>query len=303
MINEMENFVNVEGILSEINLEETSYKKNEVDYPCIKGDIKIKVVTPLVQDGEDVNLEIPVRFFAKKTTNAGNENPSYTNLKDVINNYKSIAAVGEAEADCVRIGGAKIKMQEYYTPDGRLICYPSIQASFVNSVKRADFKYRADADFQAIIGKMEMRTDKDNIETDTMQITAIIVGYNEYIDVVPVITDNPKYISAIKATYSEGDIVKIGTRLNFSSRTETTYEEVEIGEPIERQKTINVSDLILKALASTDIGGDEITTDEINRLLDTRAQRLEKEKEKAAAKGNNGNRTKNAEKAKLTLGF
>lgn len=299
MINEMENFVNVEGILSEINLDETSYKKEGVDVPCIRGDIKIKSIVPLVQNGEEVELEIPIRFFSNKFTNAGNENPSYTNLKEIINSGKSIAAVGENEADCVRIGGGRIVMQEYYTPDQRLISFPSIQASFINKVKRSDFKYRADADFQAIVGKIGMQTDNEGIETDTMQITAITVGYNEYTDIIPVITNNEKYISAINNTFKVGDMVKIGVRLNFSSKVETYYEEAEIGEPIERQRTINVSDLILKAITSSDI--EELSEDEINHLINNRTKRLEKAKSKAAEKGNT--RSKANEQAKFTLGF
>lgn len=301
MVNEMENFVSIEGLLSEINLKETSYNKNEVDVPCIKGDIKVRVVTELEKGAEPTTLEILVNYFSNKYTSSGNENPSYKNLMELIHNGNSIAAVGEDSADAVRIGSGKISMNEFYTPDGRLISYPCINASFVNIIKRSEMVYKAKADVQAIIGKMQMQTDKDGIETDTLQITGIVVGYNEYTNVIPFITKNPTYISALKATYSEGDLIKMNVRLNFSSKTETYYEEVEIGEPIEKTKTVNVNDLIIVGVSGSEIGGEEITIDKINQLVDSRTKRLEKAKEKATSKG--VGRTKEKEKAKVNLGF
>lgn len=300
MINEMQNFVQVEGLLSEIGLEEATYTQDGKEVECIRGDVKIHVETEIVQGGDTVELEIPVRFFTKKYTNAGNENPSYTNLYSILKNGKSIAAVGADEADAVRIGSGRIVMQEYYTPDGRLVTFPSVSASFVNVVKRADMKYKAKADFQAVIGRMEMEVDKDGVETDTMKISAITVGYNEYVDVLPVLTKNEKFISALKSTYGEGDLVKFGVRLNFSSRTIVTYEEATIGEPIEHERTVQVSDLVLSSVLPTELGGDEITVDEINRLLSSRTARLEKRKEQSEKKGA---RSKNNDKAKVHLGF
>ena len=179
MIEEMQNFTHIEGLLSEINLEEATYKKDGKDIECIRGDVKIHVETEIVQGGEITELEIPVRCFSKKYTNMGNENPSYLNLITLLKTGKSIAAVGKEEANAVRVTAGHVSMNEYYTPDGRFVNFPMISASFVNIIKRSDMKYKAKAEFQAIIGKMEMETDKDGVETDTLKISAITVGYNE----------------------------------------------------------------------------------------------------------------------------
>jgi hypothetical protein len=301
-VKEMVNSVVVEGVLSEIGLERSSYVKDGVKYECIRGDVKVRVVTPIEQGGEPAELEVPIRFFTKKLTNAGNENPAYTNLAEIIDNGKSIAAVGAEAADCVRVTGARIAMQEYYTPDGRFVSFPSVNGSFINIVKSADMEPKAKAEIEMVIQNMKHLTDKEGIETGTLQINGITVGYNEYTDVIPFVTSNPKYVAAIEASYSEGDTMKVVACLNFSSRTEKTYEEVAIGEPIERTRTINVSDLVIASVAPTDLTDGDVDSADLQACLAKRTARIEAAKEKSAAK-KNADRNKSTEKAKANLGF
>lgn len=299
---EMKNSVVIEGILSEIGLEKGNYTKDGTTYDVIRGEVKVRVVTPLARGEEPTELEVPARFFVKKLTNSGNENPAYTRLEDLMANGKSIAAVGEAEADCVRITGARVVMQEYYTPDGRFITFPSVSASFINVIKRADMVMKAKFDCEMVIGKMGMQTDKDGVETDTMQITGVVVGYGEYTDIIPFITSNPQYIAGIQASYQENDTVELAGNLNFSSRTETTYEEVEIGEPIEHTRTVNVSDLIISSIKPREVSAEDYDPADIKACLSKRTARLEALKEKAEARAKGG-RNKEIEKKKVDLGF
>ena len=301
-VKEMVNNVVVEGILSEIGLERSNYVKNGIKHECIRGEVKVRVNTPIEQGGEVKELEVPIRFFTRKLTNAGNENPSYSNLAELIDNGKSIAAVGVEEADAVRVTGARISMQEYYTPDGRFVSFPSVNGSFVNVIKKSDMQPKAKAEVEMVIQKMIDVTDKDGIETGTLQIAGITVGYGEYTDVVPFVTSNPAYVAAIKATYDEGDIMKVVACLNFSSRTETTYEKVAIGEPIERHRTINISDLVIASVAPTDLTDSDIEPADLQKCLAARTNRIEEAKAKAAA-NKNAARNKNTEKAKASLGF
>jgi hypothetical protein len=301
-IKEMVNNVVVEGVLSEIGLERADYMKDGVKYDCIRGEVKVHVVTPIEQGGEPAELEVPVRFFVRKLTNAGNENPAYTNLADLIDNGKSIAAVGAEAADCVRITGARIAMQEYYTPDGRFVSFPSVSGSFVNIIKSGDMDPKAKAEVEIVIQNMKDVTDKEGVETGALQINGITVGYGEYTDVVPFVTSNPQYVAAIKASYSEGDVMKIVACMNFSSRTEKTYEEVAIGAPIERVRTINVSDLVIASVAPTELSGADIDAADLTACLNKRTARLELAKSKAGAKKDK-ERSKATDKAKANLGF
>ena len=300
-IQEMKNSVVVEGVLSEVGLERASYVKDGVTYECIRGDIKVRVVTPIERGGDPVQLEVPVRFFTRKLTNAGNENPAYVNLGDIIDNGKSIAAVGAENADCVRVTGARVTMQEYYTPDGRFVTFPTVSGSFVNIIRADDMEPKAKAEVEMVVQSMKHLTDKDGIETGTLQIVGATVGYGEYTDVIPFVTSNPQYIAAIEASYSEGDVMKVVACLNFSSRTEKTYEEVAIGDPIERVRTINVSDLVIASVAPADFNA-EIDPADLTACLNKRTARLEAAKAKRQTK-QAGERNKATEKAKASLGF
>jgi hypothetical protein len=302
MANEMTNSVVIEGILSEVGLERSSYVKDGVTHNCVRGEIKVRVVMPIEQNAEPVELEIPVRFFTKKLTNAGNENPSYTNLCEIIDNAKSIATVGLDEADCVRVTGARVSMQEYYTPDGRLISFPAVNASFVNVIKRSDMEFKANAEVEIVIQHMKHVVDKDGIDTGALQIVGATIGYGGYADVIPFVTSNPTYVQAIEATYSEGDSMKVVARMNFSSRTEKTYEQVAIGEPIERVKTIKISDLVIASAAPAELTGECENPEYLNECLNKRTARLEAAKGKANSK-KNAERNKATEQAKRNLGF
>ena len=69
-VKEMVNNVVVEGILSEIGLERSNYVKNGIKHECIRGEVKVRVNTPIEQGGEVKELEVPIRFFTRKLTNA-----------------------------------------------------------------------------------------------------------------------------------------------------------------------------------------------------------------------------------------
>ena len=301
-MNEMTNNVVVEGILSEVGLERATYVKDGVTHDCVRGEIKVRVVTPLQQNSDPVELEVPIRFFTKKLTNAGNENPSYTNLCDIIDNAKSIATVGIEAADCVRVTGGRITMQEYYTPDGRLMSYPSVSASFVNVIKASDMEPKAKAEVTVVAQNIRRLTDKEGIETGALQITGVTIGYGGYADVIPFVTSNPAYVSGIEASFSEGDTMKIVACMNFTSRTEKTYEQVAIGEPIERVKTIRVNDLVIVSVGPAELNDEDIDPNELKECLNKRTARLEAAKAKASAK-KGAERSKAAEQAKKNLGF
>lgn len=301
-IKEMVNSVVVEGVLSEIGLERATYVKEGITHDCIRGEIKVRVVTPIERNAEPSTLEVPVRFFTRKLTNTGNENPAYANLADIIDNGKSIAAVGLEAADRIRVTGARVTMQEFYTPDGRFVTYPSISGSFINVIGAADMEAKARAEVEIVVQHMNRLTDKDGIETGVLQIVGATVGYGEYTDVIPFVTSNPQYIAGIEASYSEGDTMRIVACLNFSSRTEKTYEEVAIGDPIEKVRTIKVSDLVIASVAPANMSGDDIDPADLTACLNKRTARLEAAKAKANAKKGN-DRSKAAEQAKATLGF
>lgn len=285
MLESKENSVKIEGILSEIDLEAGNYVKDGKTIDKIGGSIKVRVTQVL--NGKDTELDIPVYMFANKLTNKGAPNPAYASIERVMNEYKSIAAVGIDAADRVRITGANIRMNEYYGQNGNLNSYPRINASFVTKITDMS-KYTPEATFSAIfaIGSMAYETDKDGVEiADRYKIRGIMPQYGGAVDVIDFFATSPNVIDAVSSYWEQGDTVKVNGKLNFTSKTEEKLVEVDFGEPRVERKTISVSELIITGGSQTPLEGDfAFDMDEIQTALEARQARLAEMKAKQKAK-------------------
>ena len=288
MLESTENSVKIEGILSEIDLEVGSYMKDNKTVEKIGGSIKVRVNQML--NGVETELDIPVYMFANKLTNKGTPNPAYASIERVMNEYKSIAAVGIDAADRVRITGANIRMNEYYGQGDKLNSYPRINASFVTKITDMS-KFAPEATFSAIfaIGNMGYETDKDGVQIpDRFKIRGIMPQYGGSVDVIDFFATSPNVIDAVSSYWEQGDTVKINGKLNFSSKTEETVVQVDFGEPRIERKTVSVSELIITGGSQTPLEGDfAFDMDEIQSALEARQARLAelKAKQKAKEKG------------------
>lgn len=285
MLESKENSVKIEGILSEIDLEAGSYMKDNKTVEKIGGSIKVRVNQML--NGVETELDIPVYMFANKLTNKGTPNPAYASIERVMNEYKSIAAVGIDAADRVRITGANIRMNEYYGQGDKLNSYPRINASFVTKITDMS-KFAPEATFSAVfaIGSMGYETDKDGVQIpDRFKIRGIMPQYGGSVDVIDFFATSPNVIDAVSSYWEQGDTVKINGKLNFSSKTEETVVQVDFGEPRIERKTISVSELIITGGSQTPLEGDfAFDMDEIQSALEARQARLAELKAKAKSK-------------------
>ena len=304
MLESKENSVKIEGILSEIDLEAGSYMKDGKSVDKIGGSIKVRVTQML--NGQEVELDIPVYMFANKLTNKGTANPAYASIERVMNEYKSIAAVGIDAADRIRITGAQIRMNEYYGQNGNLNSYPRINASFVTKITDLS-KYNPEATFSAIfaIGSMGYETDKDGVEIpNRYKIRGIMPQYGGSVDVIDFFATSPNVIDAVSSYWEQGDTVKINGKLNFTSKTEEKMIEVDFGEPRIERKTISVSELIITGGSQTPLEGDfAFDMDEIHNALEDRQARLAELKAKQKAKESKTAPKTTAKKSMADLGF
>ena len=304
MLESKENSVKIEGILSEIDLEAGSYMKDGKSVDKIGGSIKVRVTQML--NGEKVELDIPVYMFANKLTNKGTANPAYASIERVMNEYKSIAAVGIDAADRIRITGAQIRMNEYYGQNGNLNSYPRINASFVTKITDMS-KYTPEATFSAIfaIGSMGYETDKDGVEIpNRYKIRGIMPQYGGSVDVIDFFATSPNVIDAVSSYWEQGDTVKINGKLNFTSKTEEKMVEVDFGEPRIERKTVSVSELIITGGSQTPLEGDfAFDMDEIHNALEDRQARLAELKAKQKAKESKTAPKTTAKKSMADLGF
>ena len=279
MLKQAENRVKVEGILSEIDLASKPFMKNGKEVEAMGGSITVKVIQKI--SGKEKELMIPVYMFAAKLTNAGKPNPAYDSIKTVKETFNSIASTGdEDKADRVRITGATIRMNEYYAADGHLISFPRVHASFVTKVPKAECKPEATFALQFAVANAADE-EKNGEPTGRYKITALLPQYGGKVDVVPLFAESEGVISAVSTYWGVGDTVKANGRLDFSSTTEVTYEEVDFGEPIERVRTINRSDLIITGGSQEPFEGEfAFAKADLDEALAERKARLEAQKDK-----------------------
>jgi hypothetical protein len=280
MLKQAENRVKVEGILSEIDINPTSFKKDGRDVEAIGGSIIVKVIQKI--SGVEKELMIPVHMFAAKLKNAGKANPAYESTKRVANEFKSIASTGnEDEADRVRITNASIRMNEYYAADGHLVSFPRVNASFVTKINKADCKPEATFTAEFAVANATEEMDRNGEPTGRYKINALLPQYGGKVDVVPMYAESEGVINAVSTYWAVGDTVKANGRLDFSSKTEVTYEEVDFGEPVEKIRTVNKSDLIITGGSQEPLEGEfAFAKADLDTALAERKARLEKQKDR-----------------------
>ena len=274
-----ENKVIIEGILSEIDLKYGSFNKNGTQMKSIGGNIKIRVTQEI--NKEEKQLEIPIQMFASELTNKGTKNPAYESIEKVMNEFVSIAAAGEENADRVRINSGQIRMNEYWSASEQLISYPRVNASFVTRIKKDEMKSKATFAVEFVVANKIAEVDKDGVETGRIKVQGVLPQWGDKVDIIPFYAASAGVIDAVSNYWNDGDTVKASGKLDFSSQTETVYEEVDFGEPIEKSRTINVSDLIITGGSQTPLEEDfAFSTDEIKNALAARKADLEARKAK-----------------------
>lgn len=278
MLQQKMNEVKIEGILSEIDIKETSFVKNGKTLKALTGQIKIRVDQNI--NGEDVINEVPVSVFASELKNDGNPNPVYTSLKTVMETYVSIAAGGIEKADRVRITRGQITSNTYYSND-TLVSYPRITATFINRIKPEDCKPEASFEVEFMIGESGYETDAEGNETGRYKIKGIIPQYGGKVDVVSFYAVKESVIDAVSQYWQNGDTVHVVGQLNFTSKTEIVLVPVDFGDPIQKKKTVTISDLIIIGGSATPLEGEfALDPDEVNVALAERKARLEESKNK-----------------------
>lgn len=273
-----ENQVKIEGILSEVGLETATFNRKGQTTECIRGTIKIRVEQDI--NGTMTTMEVPVSAFASRYTNAGAENPAYNSLKDVMENYKSIAACGNIDdADRVRITNGSLQENVFYAKNGDLVNTSRISASFINKIAKNECKPEATFTATIVVGNKSDELDRDGIPTNRLNVNGVIIQYGERADLIKFIVAKPDAKNHIEQYWNDGDTVRVQGKVNFSSKTEYIEEEVGFGEPIKTAKTTSVHELLIESGSAGCLEGDAAyDIKDIQSALAARKVRIEETK-------------------------
>lgn len=273
-----ENQVKIEGILSEVGLEIATFNRKGQTTECIRGTIKIRVEQAI--NGTMTTMEVPVSAFASRYTNAGAENPAYNSLKDVMENYKSIAACGNIDdADRVRITNGSLQENVFYAKNGDLVNTSRISASFINKIAKNECKPEATFTATIVVGNKSDELDRDGTPTNRLNVNGVIIQYGERADLIKFIVAKPEAKNHIEQYWNDGDTVRVQGKVNFSSKTEYIEEEVGFGEPIKTAKTTSVHELLIESGSAGCLEGDAAyDIKDIQSALAARKVRIEETK-------------------------
>lgn len=276
-----ENQVKIEGILSEVGLETATFNRKGQTTECIRGTVKIRVEQEI--NGTMTTMEVPVSAFASRYTNAGAENPAYNSLKDVMENYKSIAACGNIDdADRVRITNGSLQENVFYAKNGDLVNTSRISASFINKIAKNECKPEATFTATIVVGNKSDELDRDGTPTNRLNVNGVIIQYGERADLIKFIVAKPDAKNHIEQYWNDGDTVRVQGKVNFSSKTEYIEEEVGFGEPIKTAKTTSVHELLIESGSAGCLEGDAAyDIKDIQSALAARKVRIEETKKPA----------------------
>lgn len=188
-------FLTIEGVLSEMKLEKARDKEGK---NVVKGNMSIKT--------SETNF-VTVNVYVNELTKSGEKNKAYSGIETVMNEYKSIAAVGAKEATKVRIGRGQVQPNTYINRDGDVQTNIRYSSNFFNRITDAEeFKPRAEMEVEGYISSIVNEVDKDGEETGRLKINLYMptyAGIEPFAMVVPA-----DIADAVTSTFEVGQTAK-----------------------------------------------------------------------------------------------
>lgn len=227
-LRQAETNVTVEGLVSEMNLEE---KMDDKGVNVITGSVTIKT--------SDVNF-VRLSVYSKEKKTDGTDNSVYSGIKTVMTEYKTIANDGEDAADYVRVKG---QLSLYHNMQ-RGTDDVNYRASFFTRLsKKDDNEPRAEFDVEMFVNSIVPETGRDGEETGRLMIKGWVPSYNS-IDPLTLVADE-EIADAVDSLISPGQTVKfLGDLVN--NRIETKVEiPVVIGKPRIEKKVSYKNELLI----------------------------------------------------------
>lgn len=266
--------------MSEVSVKEGTFTRNGETMPFLSGEMIVKVELPV--NGEVVENDIPVQFFASKYNKNGEESKAYKAIQDLQTNYISIAASDINTADRIRITTGSLQENAYYGRNGNLVSFPRIQANFWNKVSKTEMKPEARFTNVICIGGIREEVDRDGTPTGAIIVQGIIPQYGGRVDLIDFKATSKEAVDHITSNWSKGDTVQVNGKCLFSSKVEYVEEAVGFGEPVKTARTTHVSELLITSGSAGSMEGDQaFDVTEIASALNHRKTRLEELKRKS----------------------
>ena len=281
--------------MAETNLRQANAKAfvegvvSEKDLKVVTEEGKNKITGHLTVKTSDVNF-IKFNVNVNEKTKNNTDNKTYAGIQTVMNEYKSIAEVGEEEATRVKVSG---DISPFTGKNGEKIV--SYKSNFFNRLKAdEEFEPKAEFSIELFISGINPELDTEGVETGRTIVSGWMPTYNgiEPIDLVA----EGEVAQAIDAGFEVGQTVEFYGEI-INNRIETVTEiPVKIGKPRKKVTVEIKNDLIITGASEAYEEGitPELPyeADTIQAAIQERANKLEEEKAKAQSGAKTTNNAK-----------
>lgn len=265
-LRQAETSVKVTGILAEKDLKievEDGVKK-------IKGSLTLKT--------SDVNfIKFPVNVSEKKKD--GSKSAIFDGMDTIMREYKSIADVGEDEADRIAVNNGELNLYRSKQTGKNIV---SFKTNFFSRIRKEDYEPFTEFSVETYIKSIVPEVNNEGEETGRVLVHGWIPTYSGIEPIVLVAED--EIATAVENTYESGQTVKFyGDIVN--NRIETIKEiPMAIGKPRIEKKVTYRNDLVING--SSDVYEEGVTAnppyskEAIDRAIQERENAIAAEKEK-----------------------
>ena len=249
----------------------------------ISGNIEVAV------DEAGLNV-IPVHFtYVVETTNGGNKNATYTNLKRIIDGGKTWITDGKDEAMKVRIDTA-LALNDFYAQDGRLVSSKVNEGGFVTIISDLGPENERNTFSTDMLITTVTRVEADpdkNVNEDYVIVKGAIFNFRNALLPVEFLVRNSEgmgYFEDLNASQNEPVFTKVWGRITCSSIVNEIKEETAFGEEAVRTYERKIREWVITGTSKVPYDfGDEtvLTAAEVTKAMQDRELMLAETKKRS----------------------
>lgn len=291
-LREANSVVRVEGMLAEKNLEVET--KNGVR--IISGSVTIKI-------SDTDSIQFRVRQAEKKSDGHGGytneDNKVFSGIETVLNDYHSIAEVGEENADRIRVLQGQIR--PYYSTQSKRenVGY---QSSFFNRVGEDKGENKAEFELElfihSIVPEVYTSGDKQGEETGRAIIKGWMPTYNGIEPMELVAPKEDGIASAIMGgDYEPGQTATFYGDIINRRVVKTVTKPVQIGKPKTVTNTTYTNELIITGVTApydAEAGEQPFDKDAVAQAIAERESRIAEQAKNASKSSSTANKPKSS---------
>lgn len=270
-----ENREKIEGRVYQFDLSiKTVQNESSKNYGTefISGNLEVAV-------DEDILNVIPIHFtYVVEQTKNGKKNATYTALKKIIEEGKTIIADGKDEATKVRIDTA-LGLNEFYTQDDQLVSVKTNEGGFVTIINELGPVEERNTFATDIVITNVSRVEADeekNIKEDYAIVKGAIFDFRGALLPVDFVVRNPQglnYFEDLGASGSNPIYTKVWGKINCETITRVVEEESAFGEAAVRTYERKTKEWVITGSSRVpyEFGDEEVLTlEELTKLMQDR---------------------------------